>query len=89
VNTLNKLVYGPPDDQNDIPNQLTPIRLFVVFRNPDQAVLFEKLLRRITRSDLHGFLFAEADINPLLSAIGCVRGPLKQLRKLSDESQER
>ena len=84
VNTLNKHEHGPPCDQADNSTQITPIRVYVVFRNPEQAELFENLLRRITRSDLQGLLFSEADINPLLTAVGSVRGPLKQLRKLRD-----
>ena len=88
MNTLNKHEHGPPSDQNDNPNQITPIRVYVVFRNPEQAELFEKLLRRITRSDLRGLLFAEADINLLLAAVGGVRAPLKNLRAFSKEKSE-
>lgn len=88
MNTLNKHEHGPPSDHNDNPNQITPIRVHVVFRNPEQAELFEKLLRRITRSDLRGLLFAEADINLLLAAVGSVRAPLKSLRAFSKEKSE-
>ena len=80
MNTLNKHEHGPPSDQNDNPNQITPIRVYVVFRNPEQAELFEKLLRRITRADLHALLFPETDVNALLAAVGSVRAPLKGLR---------
>jgi len=56
------------------------VQVYVIFKTAEQASLLERLIKRITRSDLRALMFAEAEINPLLSALGSVRAPIKKLR---------
>jgi len=71
---------------NSVPTQKSGIsdeqcvQVYVIFKTAEQASLLERLIKRITRSDLRALMFAETEINPLLSALGSVRAPIKELR---------
>ena len=69
--------------------ETTPIRVCIVFRNPEQVEIFEKLLKRITKHDLKAMLIPESEINALLTALGSVRAPLRQLREGATNNPER
>lgn len=56
------------------------VQVYVIFKTAEQASLLERLIKRITRSDLRALMFSETEINPLLSALGSVRAPIKKLR---------
>ncbi len=80
MNTLNPKELPGSETTEGSTAEITPIRVYIVFRNPEQADLFEKLLKRITKHDLKAMLFPDPVIDVLLTALGCVRVPLKQLR---------
>lgn len=71
---------------NSVPTQKSGIsdepcvHVYVIFKTAEQASLLERLIKRITRSDLRALMFSETEINPLLSALGSVRAPIKKLR---------
>lgn len=56
-----------------------PVRTLIVFRNVQQALLFERLLKRLTRDDLLSLMFIETEVNLLLTALGDARKLLKTL----------
>lgn len=54
----------------------------VEFSSLKQVLLFERLLKRLTRGDLQSLMFMSNDIDVLLTTIGHVRVPIKSfLRK--------
>lgn len=83
------LVPGDPAKPDPIKNnsftQIHQVRVYVVFDRPEQIELFERLLKRITRGDLKELLFGEAEVNPLLDAVGTVRASIKQVRELRQD----
>ena len=90
MNTITPKEHGSSDCLCDPKNtQDVPIRIYVVFNDPEHADLFEKMIKRITKHDLREMLFPEREIDALLAALGSVRVPLKQLRTSSIKPLEK
>lgn len=58
-----------------------PIRLSMDFGSIEQVQLFERFIKRITKSDLQALMFKHAEANSLLTVLGEVRAPLKSISR--------
>lgn len=57
----------------------------VEFSSLQQVLLFERLLRRLTRNDLQSLMFMNNDADVLLTTLGRVRVPIKSFLRKANE----
>lgn len=92
--------HRPANDKAATPTAAPKtIRVHIDFKTLRQAQLLDRLLKRISRQDLHYLMFRQPETDELLTVLGNVREPLKSIshiyepremavveNKLSDDS---